>query len=352
MARFANTRRVFFLEEPVFDEAPHYLEVAEKRPNLNVCIPHITAGTSPASFAAVISEQLRILLKERPAERYIAWFYTPMMLSLSDGLSPVATVYDCMDELSGFRGAPPELCEMERQLISRADLMFTGGHSLYEAKVPFHRAVYEFPSAVEVEHFEKALDMDEDAPDQAHIPHPRIGFAGVIDERTDLHLLESIARLKYDWNFIMLGPVVKIQETDLPQLPNIHYLGMKAYADLPLYLSEWDAAMMPFALNESTRFISPTKTPEFLAAGLPVVSTPITDVVRPYGDLGLVHIAATPEEFVTALKAAMDEMPEQRMVRVRNLLKENSWDRTFEAMSALIRNVVAKNAVRAAAAAV
>ena len=240
-------------------------------------------------------------------ERHINWFYTPMMLDLASGMEPAAIVYDCMDELSGFRGAPPELLENERRLFELADLVFTGGRSLYEAKKGRHPAVHAFPSSVDVTHFAKAREITEETDEQREIPHPRIGFAGVIDERMDIELLADIAGLKPDWHFVMIGPVVKISESDLPRRYNIHYLGMQPYEKLPAFLAGWDAAMMPFALNDATRFISPTKTPEYLSAGLGVVSTAdyrCGDAVRRYGSGS--H-RGTAREFVAALEAAMNE---------------------------------------------
>src|SRR3712207_4223372 len=195
-----------------------------------------------------------------------------------------------MDELSLFRGASQELLDLESALFSRCDLVFTGGMSLYEAKKSRHRSVHGFPSSIDFSHFSQARSIQVDPEDQAHIPHPRLGFFGVVDERMDIELLAEVADLRPDWQFVMIGPVVKIDPNSLPQRPNIHWLGGKSYADLPRYLFGWDVGFMPFALNEATRFISPTKKPEFLAAGVPVVSTPINDVVRPYGEKGLVEI--------------------------------------------------------------
>ena len=209
-----------------------------------------------------------------------------MSLAFSDHLAPGLIVYDCMDELSAFRGAPPELVEREVELMCRANLVFTGGYSLYEAKRQRHDNAHPFPSSVDVEHFAAARRPQHDPDDQAEIPHPRLGFYGVIDERLDIALIEQVARMRPDWQIVLVGPVVKIDPAELPQRDNIHYLGGKTYDELPQYLSGWDVAIMPFALNESTRFISPTKTPEYLAGGCPVVSTPITDVVRTYGDTG------------------------------------------------------------------
>jgi UDP-galactopyranose mutase len=220
--------------------------------------------------------------------------------------------------------------------MALADHVFTGGRSLYEAKRERHESVHCFPSSIDVEHFSKARNVDEDPEDQKAIPHPRIGFFGVIDERSDLVLLEKIAEMRPDWHFVMIGPVVKIDDADLPRAGNIHYLGGKNYNELPEYVGGWDVAMMPFALNESTRFISPTKTPEYLAAGLPVVSTPVRDVVRPYGGEGLVQIASTPEEFVEAIENAMGEDADERDRRVGEFLADMSWDKTYRLMAELL----------------
>jgi UDP-galactopyranose mutase len=266
-----------------------------------------------------------------------------MMLPFMDALDPSAIVYDCMDELSMFKGAPPELLERESRLYDRADLVFTGGQSLYEAKRSRHPAVYAFPSSIDVGHFEQALSITDEPADQKDIPHPRIGFCGVIDERTDIELLGKIAELRPDWHFVMVGPVVKIDESDLPRRENIYYLGGKNYNDLPAYIGGWDVAMMPFALNDSTRFISPTKTPEYLAAGRPVVSTAIRDVVRPYGEKGLVHIASSAEGFVNAIETAMKEDVDSRRAKAAEHLSTMSWDKTQKAMSDLIDKVIEEN---------
>jgi glycosyltransferase involved in cell wall biosynthesis len=210
-----------------------------------------------------------------------------------------------MDELSLFRNAPTALVENEIKLMALSDLVFTGGISLFEAKRKLHPSVYPFPSSVDCKHFAQARALEDVAEDQKHLPRPRLGYAGVIDERIDLDLIREIARRRPDWHIVMIGPVVKIDAAALPNDPNIHWLGMKSYSDLPVYLAGWDVALMPFAINESTRFISPTKTPEYLAAGLPVVSTPIRDVKRQYGELGLVQIEGTPDGFLAAIEQAL-----------------------------------------------
>ena len=336
MSRFAKDRRVFFVEEPVFYDGEQKLDIERRGDNLFVAKPHFPHGTDHAEIESLLRSMLDHLLVEHSIDSYVAWYYTPMMLGWTDHLDPVAVVYDCMDELSAFRGAPTELVIREAELFSLADLVFTGGRSLYEVKRTQHQSVFCFPSSIDVKHFSRALDVTEDRPDQADIPHPRIGFFGVIDERTDIELLAKIAELRPEYNFVMIGPVVKIDDADLPRRDNIHYLGGKSYDELPEYIAGWDVAMMPFAMNESTRFISPTKTPEYLAAGRPVVSTPIRDVVRPYGESGLVQIAETPEEFAAAIDRALVENAEMRRERVDEFLADMSWDKTYRSMSELI----------------
>ena len=343
LARASATRPVYFWEEPfvhssedIPDQARAVgtLELlrAEDTPNVTVIRPHLMAGDD------VDRAQRRLLdafLAEHRITRLDAWFYTPMALGFAAHLAPEVTVYDAMDELSAFAGAPSALFERERDLFRRADVVFTGGHSLFEHKRTQHENVHAFPSSIERKHFEQALVPQPDTPDQAGIPHPRVGFYGVLDERFDRDLLRAVAQLRPDIHFVLLGPVVKIDPAQLPQAANIHYLGGKSYRELPAYLAGWDAAMLPFALNESTRFISPTKTPEYLAAGKRVVSTPIRDVVHDYGEAGLVEIAATPGEFVAAIDRALQAPHDAAWTaRVSRKLSESSWDSTWAAMSA------------------
>lgn len=339
MSRFAAENRVFFIEEPIESDGEDRIDISERDSNLYVCVPRLTA-TDDATVNRVLPALIAELLASRGVDSYIAWFYTPMMLEWSSRLSPMAVVYDCMDELAAFKNAPPELLPREQELFSRADLVFTGGQSLYEAKREQHHSVHAFPSSIDAAHFARAIELVNDVPEQAGIKRPRIGFAGVIDERMDINLLGEVADLRPDWQFVLVGPVVKIKPDSLPQRPNIHCLGQKRYEELPALMAGWDVAMMPFALNESTRFISPTKTPEYLAAGLPVVSTPIADVVRPYGQMGLVHIARDAAEFVHGIDAAMKEDRDRRLARVREFLRDSSWDVTFEAMLTLITQVI------------
>ncbi len=343
LSRFAKERNVYFFEEPIFDDEPTRLDVSRREDNLFVLVPHIShADRAHRNVAEIEREMLDNFINAEKIDDFVLWFYTPMAMDFSAHLEPAATVFDCMDELSAFKFAPPELIENEKRLLEKADLVFTGGQSLYEAKKDKHANVYAFPSSIDTKHFNQARNITKAPADEQSIPHPRFGFCGVIDERMDIELLGQMAELRPDWHFVMIGPVVKIAEEDLPRRDNIHYLGGKNYQDLPAYLAGWDVALMQFAMNESTKYISPTKTPEYLAAGLPVVSTPIRDVVRPYGELGLVHIASTAEEFVVACEKALAEDKSARLQTADEFLSHNSWDKTFGEMSRLITEAIEK----------
>jgi UDP-galactopyranose mutase len=343
LTRSARDRRVFFIEEPVFDQGSMRLEVAEREHGVRVVVPHLPEGLrSEIATAAIMKDMTRRLFRENGIRDYVFWYYTPMALTFTDDFNPIASIYDCMDELSAFKGANSRLPYMERQLFDRVDLVFTGGHSLYQAKQHAHRAVYPFPSSIDLAHFGEARSFKRDPLDQKNIPHPRLGFFGVIDERFDIELLDAVAKRRPDWQFIMIGPIVKIQPDSLPRHSNIHYLGSKKYEELPSYLSNWDIALLLFARNESTRFISPTKTPEYLAAGKPVISTSIQDVVRPYGELNLVSIADGPDDFVRAAEQFLTKSHEQTdwLNRVDHFLANISWDKTWHQMSELIDRAV------------
>jgi len=334
MSRCARERRVFFFEEPVYDADQPHLAVTQVAPNLHTAVPHL-----PRETAADPLPQQRAMLDELCAsygvENPILWYYTPMALAYAEHLPCALTVYDCMDELSAFHGAPPELCEFESRLLARAQLVFTGGQSLYEAKLGRHGNVHAMPSSVDAEHFLRARLPLIEPSDQAPLSYPRLGFFGVIDERMDLELIDRVARERPDWQLVLLGPVVKIDESKLPRRPNIHYLGHKAYDELPNYIAGWHVALMPFALNESTRFISPTKTLEYMAAGRPIVSTAIRDVVNPYGEQGLVRIADH-ETFTDAIEEALAESVSNGRAKADAFLARTSWDQTWAAMSTLI----------------
>lgn len=343
MSRASQQMNVYFLEEPIWGNTLR-VEVRQEGERLKVVVPHIPHGTPHQEVLAYLRRTVDQLIESERIAEYVAWYYTPMALDFSDHLTPKYTVYDCMDELSAFLGAPRELIDMEAKLMTRADQVFTGGYSLYEAKRTRHAHAHAFPSSIDFKHFalarNRATDsVQADPADQATIPHPRIGFSGVIDERFDVQLLRELANRRPEWQFVLLGPIVKIDPATLPKNDNIHYLGMKNYKELPTYFGGWDVAMLPFALNASTRYISPTKTPEYLAAGLPVVSTPIRDVVRTYGEPGFVQIAATVDAFDVAIEKALNKTHPTNWDAIDQFLSEHSWDKTWEGMA----NCIVKN---------
>ncbi len=341
MTRFARERRVFFFEEPIYDSETPRLDIERRLQGVWVVVPHLAPGMSEAAAKVALEKMVKQLVEHRGIENFVLWFYTPMAVAFTRHLRPAVVVYDCMDELSLFRGAPALLSRREAELFRMADIVLTGGASLYAAKRAQHPNVHFFPSSIDAAHFAQARRVVQDPPDQAVIPHPRLGYFGVIDERMDVDLIRGLAEARPDWHLVMVGPVVKIERESLPQTANTHYLGSKDYAQLPAYLAGWDVALIPFAQNEATRYISPTKTPEYLAGGKPVVSTPIRDVVHPYGDKGLVRIAGHVNAFVKEIEDALrlERSRDQWLEQVDEFLAQTSWETTWGRIKQLIETV-------------
>jgi hypothetical protein len=347
MNRMAVRHRVFFIEEPIINnyESEYYFEIYhDSSSDVHVITPHAPAGASEEGLIEGQRKIINDLLRVYNIKNYVSWYYSPMALAFSNDLDPIYSVYDCMDELSAFLFAPPALKQYEHTLFQKADLVFTGGNSLYQAKKGLHKNIFSFPSSIDKDHFHTARRILGDPDDQRSIPYPRIGFYGVIDERLDIALLDQLSALKPEWQFVLVGPTVKIDPATLPRRANVHYLGAKQYTELPAYLSGWDIAMMPFALNDSTKFISPTKTPEYLAGGKPVISPSIADVVSPYGEMGLVQIADTADEFIEVA----DQILRHGLVagwlkRVDDFLADRSWEKTVDEMEALIGQGIGKS---------
>jgi glycosyltransferase involved in cell wall biosynthesis len=340
MTRAAHEYDVWFFEEPMIEAAAvPRLEQRCVADQVTVAVPVVPPGLSPRQMARVQRRLVDRALRQFGKRRRVYWYYTPMALEFTRHLGADVCVYDNMDELSAFRNAPPALLALEQELFARCDLVFCGGQSLYEAKRGRHASVHSFPSSIDREHFARARSCATDPPDQAKLGRPRLGFFGVIDERMDLELVDRLARQRPAWQWIMLGPLAKIDTASLPRRDNLHWLGQRSYDELPGYLAHWDVGIMPFALNESTRFISPTKTPEFIAAGVPVVSSPITDVVRPYGERGLVEIASNDEQWLTKAEHLLRRGRASWLADVDLFLSGISWARTWQGMRALIRSL-------------
>jgi protoporphyrinogen oxidase/glycosyltransferase involved in cell wall biosynthesis len=337
LSRLAQHYPILFVEEPEYDDGGPFLEQSNPAPNVTVCRAHtpVTANGFHDDQIPLLQPLLARLVP--PGERPIAWFYTPMALPLLQGLHPSLVVYDCMDELASFKNPPKQLLQRETALLNLADLVFAGGPSLYEAKRARHANAHCFPSSVDVAHFGQGRERSRSHAAQAAIPHPRLGFYGVIDERFDTSLVAAVADAHPDWQVVLVGPILKIEEGELPQRPNIHYLGQQPYEALPEFLAGWDVCLMPFAINEATRFISPTKVLEYMAAELPIVSTPINDVAKPYGHV--VAIADGPAQFVAACEAALAMAPDERArmgEQMREIVAGTSWHKTAQHMRELI----------------
>jgi glycosyltransferase involved in cell wall biosynthesis len=351
LSRLALQSQVFFIEEPMYEPGVEpYLECSN--PALNVLVFRLHTPIDAPGFhdnhLPLLIPMIQEMLHEEGVKEYVAWLYTPMAVPLAQAFSPLAVVYDSMDELSGFLGAPAELLEHEQTLFGWADLVFTGGPSIYKHKRDRHPSVHCFSSSVEADHFRQALTGIAEAADQAALPHPRLGFFGVIDERFDLPLLDALAQAHPEWQIVIVGPVVKIDPAALPKHANILYTGQRTYAQLPSYLAGWDVCLLLFARNDATRFISPTKTLEYMAAERPIVSTPITDVAEPYGDI--VYLGDTPAAFIAACERALAASPEERDERIRGMrrvLSQTSWDATAQAMEELIEQAVTANSCQA-----
>jgi glycosyltransferase involved in cell wall biosynthesis len=336
LSRLALRWRVIFIEEPVLNSSHNQLEHVEPADGVEVWRPHVT-GDQPGfhdDHLPALQRMVANAMVERSVTDYWIWFYTPMALPLATGLSPRGVVYDCMDELAAFKHAPRQLIQRENALFKLADLVFTGGRSIYNAKKGRHPDVHCFPSSVDAQHFSAVRG---EHPLQAGLPRPRLGYCGVIDERVDMALIDGVAQARPDWQIMMVGPTAKIDAAALPRHGNIHWLGQQSYQDLPCFISGWDVCLMPFALNDATRFISPTKMLEYMACGRPSVSTPIRDVVEPYGHV--VSIADSAQAYVEACESILARSIDEQRRHAEELataISKTSWDRTAQAMAELI----------------
>ncbi len=351
LSRLARRHRIAFIEEPIFLEhgdnrSRVRVETRLEPPNITVVQPFLPPQ---AEFLPAVSPENQRLNRELIAtflaragfQDVVRWHYAPMALYLAGACSERAVVYDCMDELSAFRGAPPELIERERELMRQADVMFTGGRSMHENKRVHHPQIYRFDSGVDVDHFRKASHPDTVVPEDAdELPHPIVGYYGVIDERMDLESIQVMAQQQPSWQLLIIGPVTKIDEASLPRASNIHYTGQRSYEDLPGYLKAFDVCTIPFADNEATRYLSPTKTLEYFAAAKPVVSSPVHDVVEHYGDI--VHIARTPEEWIAHVRAALTEDNRLRLRQGMEHARAHTWNSIVSQMGDLVDQAVAR----------
>lgn len=356
LSRLAPAHRVLFLEEPQVDPGgTTALELSEPQAGIVRATPKLPA-TLPidAQHAAVLSLVRRALASDARLhdafDAPIQWFYTPMPAPTFLGaFGEVGVVYDCMDELANFRFAPSDLHSREAQLLANADIVFTGGFQLYEAKARHHANVHFFGCGVDVEHFGRArVTSTEAARELRDLPHPRFGYYGVIDERLDYALIARLAEAHPESAIVMVGPVVKVDPADLPRAPNIHWLGQRSYDELPALVKGFDVCLMPFALNEATRFINPTKTLEYMAAGKPIVSTAVPDVVRNFTPI--VDVAHSHDEFVAAAERAARTPRTDAIAQGIARAKAATWTANVAAMRARMLEAMRRRAATALAA--
>ena len=355
LSRFAKRSHVLFVEEPIYldDVGEAHLGLSQPMERVHRVVPMLPGalrGEYDASIA-VIRESLRQQLAPDGAlgglfARPIQWFYTPMPAPAMIGaFDERAVVYDCMDELSQFRFAPAALVDRERYLMAQADVVFAGGYKLSQSKAKYHQNVHFFGCGVDVAHFATARSADLDVPREiASLERPVIGYYGVIDERIDYDLLRTLATALADVELVMVGPAVKVDPAELPQAANIHWLGQRQYAELPAHVKGFDVCLMPFALNEATEYINPTKTLEYMAAGKPIVSTAISDVVHNFTPV--VAVADSPAEFVAAVSAAIERPNAELIARGLEQARANSWESIVSRMERIIRDAVMTRALR------
>jgi UDP-galactopyranose mutase len=338
MSRMAKRRPVLYIEEPIGGAASDTWERRDVLPGLHVYRPRLRGAVNGFDLDKTdrLVSLLEQMLTHEGVGRHTAWLYTPQAFPMANALASDVLAYDCMDELANFKFAAPQLPELERLMLRHADVVFTGGPSLYRAKKDLHPNVYCFPSSVDVEHFSKGRSGPI-APEIARLPTPRFGFFGVIDERFDASIIDAMASAHPEWQIVLVGPFVKIDAESLPRRDNIHYLGSRPYAELPSLLAGWDVCLLPFALNDATKFISPTKTLEYMAAGRPIATTSIRDVVEPYGDV--VQVGDGPNGFVKACERALETPTDPTSptgVRMAEILAKTSWDTTVANISAVL----------------
>ena len=352
LSRFAQRHRVLFVETYCSDVEVARIDLhqPEGHPNITVAKTHLPrARWHDGAF--IDAERCRILKETLQRElrgqfdRPLLWFYDPMgVTSFAGQMNERAIVYDCMDELSQFKGAPPALVERERELLGVADVVFCGGQKMRKKRLPLNANTHFFGTGVDIEHFGQALAREQKvAPEIAAFgPKPVLGYFGVVDERIDYELLAQLADARSDWQVVMVGPTCKVDPAEFPQRPNLHFIGARPYAELPALTKGFSVAMMPFALNAATEYINPTKALEYMAAGRPVVSTALDEVRMNFGSVS--RIADSHAEFIAFCEKEVEAPSRARIVRGLKLATENTWEANIARMERHITDALAARA--------
>jgi glycosyltransferase involved in cell wall biosynthesis len=353
LSRLSQRHPILFIEGPILhdkNEAPTFelLPVAQY-PNVTVMRTHFPASRFQ-NGAWVDAERLRLLkeamngpLKGR-FECAVQWFYDPMAAPCFIGkIGERAVVYDCMDELSQFKFAPPEIVAREKVLLASADVVFAGGRKMWLSKSRHNDNAHFYGCGVDVQHFAKARLAETELPaDVANLKRPILGYFGVVDERLDYDLIAKLADADPNWQIVMVGPTAKVNPDDLPKRANIHWLGRREYAQLPNYTKAFDVCLMPFALNEATEYINPTKALEYMATGRPIVSTAVPDVVSNFSEA--VNVAISQDCFVEMCVRALSAPDEEAIQRGIEMANNNQWDAIVAKLEGHIEDVFKKKA--------
>ena len=348
LSRLARTAPVLFVEEPIFldDAATDRLEITMPDKNIIRAVPRLRASTRGDYDASIAIVRDLVIGEIGPQGRLdglfsnaVQWFYTPMPApTMLGAFNEIGVVYDCMDELAQFRNAPADLVRRERLLMSNSDVVFTGGYRLFTAKSAYHQNVHFFGCGVDVPHFSKARSNDTTIPADAQFNSPVAGYFGVIDERLDYDLIRALAERHPEMSIVMVGPTAKVNPDELPHAPNIHWLGQRSYDELPRYVKGFDVCLMPFAINEATEYINPTKTLEYMAAGKPIVSTPVADVVRNFTPI--VTVANNHDEFVDAVVRNAMNANATLIADGIEMASSSSWETIVTKMRSIISEAV------------
>ena len=364
LSRLAKKHRVLFVEGPIVHEeldgqtlfTPFFtVREAAETPNVWILNTHFPVARFDdgafvdAERTRLLDEALRTTLKGK-FNRPVQWIYDPMAVDSHAGKhGEIACVYDCMDELSQFKFAPPELVARERRLLNKADVVFAGGRKMWESKSRFNSNCHFYGCGVDVKHFGQARLETCEVPEDIRAfaaSGPVLGYFGVVDERLDYELIEKLADANPDWNIVMVGPVCKVDPAEFPQRPNLHWLGGRPYAQLPAYTKAFDVCLMPFALNEATEFINPTKALEYMATATPIVSTAVPDVVSNFHRVVKI---GTPEQFLKLCHEQAyqpDQLAVERGVKMAN---ENTWDAIVAKLEGHIEDVLRGRSIQPAA---
>ena len=335
-SRLAKTHPILFVEGPTASDqltAPRVtLREVSDYPNIVVLQMQMPASRFWSDGSWVDAERRRLVqsVLEGPLGRKfvnpVQWFYDPMAATAFAGrMDEIAIVYDCMDELSQFKGAPAELVRRERELLAAADVVFAGGPKMAKSKRRLNPNCYSFGCGVDIKHFGKARRATTKVPREiAAMSGAVLGYIGVVDERIDYDLLAKLADYNRDWNLAIVGPWTKIDPADFPVRRNLHFLGNRDYGELPAYAKGFDICLMPFAKNAATEYINPTKALEYMATGRPIISTDIEDVVLQFSDV--VSIATQHDEFIAACEEGVARPDSRRIQAGMKMARNNSWE--------------------------